>query len=226
MKQTALTIVILAAPALLAAQQSSNASASSSTSAHGSAQVSARANAQADVDVPATYSTYARERIASSFRAAHAKNVPDDQMRKRMAEGQARGATDVEVASAIQRTETRLEASQSLLIRAGRANPQPDEVTSAEQAMERGASESQIVATVKNPPANVSVAAALEALAQPGTPGKSASAGEVGAAVSAAAGAGNAAGNAAAGATGHVGVGGVAAGATGAVGAVVGPKKP
>jgi hypothetical protein len=218
MKHTALTIALISAPALLAAQQSSASSASASASGS--------ANAQAEVSIPDNYSAYARERIATSFKTARAKHVPDDQMRKRMAEGQARGATDVQVASAVQHTEARLEASQALLIRAGHQNPQPEEVNNAEQAMERGATEAQIEAAVKHPPVNVSVAAALAALAQPGTPGKSASAGEVGAAVSAAAGAAN--GSAGSNAAAHAGaaVGGVTGAVAGSVTGAVGAKKP
>lgn len=145
MTHTALAIALVAVPALLAGQSPSN--------------------AQPDISIPGSYSAYARERITSAFKSARARHVPDDQLRKRLAEGQARGATDIQVSSAVQRTETWLEASRALLIRIGREQPEPEEITNAEQAMERGATEAQIEAIVRNPPANATIAAALSTLA-------------------------------------------------------------
>jgi hypothetical protein len=129
----------------------------------------------------------------------------------------------VKVAAAVERVEANLEESQALFIRAGKANPTPEEVTSGEQAMERGASHAQIIAAIKNPPANATAVAALDALARVGA-ANAGSAGTVGATVSGAVTGANAAakGNGAAGAA----VGGVTGSVTGAVGAVVGTKKP
>jgi hypothetical protein len=87
-------------------------------------------------------------------------------MRSRLAEGQAKGAADAQIATAVQNAEARLEASQSLLVRSGRANPEPSEINNAALAMERGVAESKIAAVITNPPANASLATSLHALAQ------------------------------------------------------------
>lgn len=152
---TTLTLALISAPALLFAQQSTTTS---------TGEVSA--SSQASVNVPASYSAEAKANIEASFKRAQEKSLPDQTMRARLAEGQAKAATDAQVAEAVQKAEARLEASQSLLVKAGHANPSPDEVTNGAQAMERGATEAQVTAAITSPPANVSVAAALDGLAR------------------------------------------------------------
>ncbi len=171
MRSTALTLVLSCLPALAFAQQAST---------------SASASAQANVTIPAHYSQEARARITAAFERARERNVPDDQMRQRLAEGEAKGASDAQVATAVQKSEARLETSQSLLIKSGRSNPRPEEINNAALALEQGVAESRIVAAITNPPANASVAASLGALIQ--VPAASASAaGSVTGAVSGAA---------------------------------------
>jgi len=223
LKPHLIAIALVAAPAFLAAQQSAQSSSATSSGAKAATTASASANVQAQVAIPANYTAEARAKIQAAFDKARAKQVPDSQMRTRMAEGQAKNASDLKVAAAVQRVEANLETSQSLFIRAGKANPKPEEVTSGEQAIERGASRAQIMAAIKNPPANVTVAAALDALARVGSTSATSAgtvAGTVGGAVTgvnAAAGVG-----ATAGAT----AGGVVGSVTGAIGGVVGAKKP
>jgi hypothetical protein len=144
-----LSIAAACAPAMLAAQQAS---------------ASASANAQADVSIPAGYSASAKAAITNSFQAAREKNLPDQPMRERMAEGQAKGASDAQVAAAVRGVEARLEASQSAMISAGRANPTADETTAGAQAMERGATQAQIEALAKHAPSGRSLAVAFTVL--------------------------------------------------------------
>jgi hypothetical protein len=93
-------------------------------------------------------------------------------MRQRMAEGQAKGASDAQVATAVQRAEARLEASQSAMIRAGREKPSADEVTAGEQAMARGTTEAQIEALVKHAPSDRSLVVAFDVLTKLEAQGK------------------------------------------------------
>lgn len=153
MKVATLTITIALVPGMLAAQQAS-------TSA------SASVNAQANVTVPANYSADAKAKIDAAFQAARAKKLPDQSMRQRMAEGQAKAASDAQVADAVAQTETRLEASQSAMVRAGRANPQPDEITAGAQAIERGATDAQVEALAKHAPADRSLTVAFDVLSK------------------------------------------------------------
>jgi len=151
MRSITLTIAITCLPALLGAQQVS---------------ASASASGQANVSVPASYSTQAKTKIESAFQAARSKGLPEQPMRQRMAEGQAKGASDAQVAVAVQKVEARLEASQSAMIRAGRTHPQPDEVTGGEQVMERGATEAQVEALVKHAPSDRSLTVAFNVLSR------------------------------------------------------------
>jgi hypothetical protein len=144
-----LSIATACAPAVLAAQQAS---------------ASASANAQADVSIPASYSANAKAAIVNSFQAARAKNLPDQPMRQRMAEGQAKGASDAQVAAAVRGVEAQLEASQSAMISAGRTNPTADETAAGAQAMERGATQAQIEALAKHASSDRSLAVAFTAL--------------------------------------------------------------
>jgi hypothetical protein len=149
MKSSALLVALTCVPVVLAAQQAS---------------ASASATAKAKVDIPASYSAESHAKIEAAFQAARAKNVPEQPMQRRMAEGQAKGASEAQVIAAVQKTETRLEASQSAMIRAGRAKPHPDEIAGAEQAMERGTTDAQIEALVKHAPADRSLAVAFSVL--------------------------------------------------------------
>jgi len=149
MKSSMLVIALTFVPTVLAAQQGS---------------ASASANANAKVDIPASYSAESHAKIDAAFQAARAKNLPDQPMQHRMAEGQAKGASEAQVVAAVQKTEMRLEASQSAMVRAGRAKPHPDEIASGEQAMERGTTAAQIEALVKHAPADRSLAVAFSVL--------------------------------------------------------------
>ena len=136
MKARALATMLAVFPAVLAAQQSS-------------ATASASASAPASVSIPANYSAEGRAKIESAFKGAQEKNLPDEPMRQRLAEGQVKGATEAQVVAVIERTQARLEASQSALINAGRATPQPAEIASGELALARGATTAQLEAVVK-----------------------------------------------------------------------------
>lgn len=141
--------------------------------AQAGASASASAKAQADVTVPANYSASARGKIEAAFSAARAKSLPDEPMRRRMAEGQAKGASDAQIAAAVQRVEMRLEVAQSAMIKAGRTRPQASEVASGEQAMEQGMTEAQLQAFVRHAPADRSLTVALNVLAKLESQGKS-----------------------------------------------------
>jgi len=159
MKISTLTFAIVCAPAALIAQQATGtATATTST--------------QTNVAIPASYSAQAHAIIEAAFKRAEQKKLPDQAMRARMAEGQAKGASDAQVAAAVQRAEARLEASQSAMIRAGRKNPTPQEVNSGEQAMARGASEAQVEVVAKHAPSDRSLVVAFDVLSKLQAEGK------------------------------------------------------
>jgi hypothetical protein len=154
---TTLTLALICAPAALFAQQAS---------------AGASATSQAAVSIPANYSAEAKANIEASFKRAQEKNVPDQAMRQRMAEGQAKAANDAQVATAVQKTEVRLEASQSAMVHAGRSNPTPQEINAGEQAMARGATDANVEALVKHAPADRSLVVAFNVLSKLEAQGK------------------------------------------------------
>ena len=151
MKSTTMMFALICAPAALIAQQ---------------AAATASASSRASVNVPASYSAEAKASIEASFKRAQEKNVPDQALRQRLAEGQAKAASDAQVASAVQKTEARLESSQSALVRAGRATPTPQEINAGEQAMARGATEANVEALAKHAPADRSLVVAFDVLSK------------------------------------------------------------
>src|SRR5215475_242750 len=143
MKTAILATILGSFPALLAAQQSSAA-----------ASATAPTSAPASVNVPTSYSAEGKAKIEAAFQAAREKNLPDQVMRQRIDDGQAKGATEAQVVAAVQQIEARLEESQAVLIRAGRAKPQPADVASADAALAAGATAAQIEEMVRRTPAN------------------------------------------------------------------------
>lgn len=157
MRASVLTTVLVCVPAIVVAQQGS---------ASTQAQASAKASAQTNVAVPSTYSADARTKIDAAFQAAKAKSLPDQPLQERLAEGQAKGASEAQVVAAVQGVEGRLEASQSAMVHAGRTQPQQDEIVAGAQAMERGASSAQVESLIKHAPADRSLAVAFTVLAK------------------------------------------------------------
>lgn len=203
MKASVLTTALVIVPALLVAQQQTATTATASASSA----------TQANVTIPAAYSAEARAKIDASIQAARAKQLPERPIANRIEEGQAKGASEAQVVSAVQKTEARMEATHEAMVRAGRANPSADEVASGEQAIARGATTAQIEALVKGAAANASLVTALDGLLRVGTGGVDAAAG----------GKGN--GSASVGKP-PAGTAGVTGAVTGAVSGVLGVKKP
>jgi hypothetical protein len=146
---TSLAVALLCAPAALVAQQ---------------AAASASAASQASVNIPASYSAESKANIEASFKRAQQKNLPDQAMRQRVAEGRAKAASGAQTAAAVQKTEARLEASQSAMVHAGRTNPSADEINSGEKAMARGATEANVEALAKHAPSDRSLVVAFDVL--------------------------------------------------------------
>src|ERR1043166_802848 len=174
MRKTNVNIAPTMVPSLILAQQAS-------TSTQASAGVSATAttprtttSAQANGEVsststssaPSNYSAENRAKIDAAFTAARKRNLPEQPIRDRIAEGQAKGAGEGQVALAAQHAEARLEATQDAMIRAGRRQPSQSEVASGYQAMVHGASTTQIEVFSRRTPPDRSLSLALDAMTQ------------------------------------------------------------
>jgi hypothetical protein len=119
MLKSALSLMVLV-PAVVAAQASVGASAQTQTSA--SAQVG-RSNASIE----------SQTSVEGEIAIARAHRVPDRPIRRRAAEGRAKGASEAQMAASARTLRLELEAAYDAMVRAGRDHPSDGEV-------ERGAS--------------------------------------------------------------------------------------
>lgn len=148
MKKTGTVLLLSLAPAMLAAQ---SATATTTTTA--------------SADIPSSYSAESRASLNATFNAARGRDLPEQPIRDRIAEGRAKGASEGQVVLAAQRAEARMEAAQSAMIRAGR-RPTDGEVSRSEHAMARGATEVQVEAIARRTPPDRSLEVALEVLTE------------------------------------------------------------
>src|SRR5688572_8929037 len=110
------TIALLTvAPIALFAQTSARASAQASSSTHASAGHSeAEASTNASVD--------------AELAIARKRNLPERPIRRRVAEGRAKGATEAQLAFAARSVRLQLQAAHDAMVRAGRERPSDEEV--------------------------------------------------------------------------------------------------
>lgn len=140
-------IAAVVVPALAAAQ--TTVSASSQTSARARA---GQSNAQASSSVDA------------EIAIARRSGVPTHPIRRRAAEGRAKGATEAQVALAARRVRMNLEAAHSAMVRAGRARPSDQETEQGAAVLERGYTRAQVEAVARSAPSDRSLVVAFDVL--------------------------------------------------------------
>ena len=149
MYRSAMTVMLAMTPAILLAQTSARASANGSTQARVNG---GGANATTSVD--------------AEIAIAKQKGMPTQPIRRRAAEGRAKGAADAQVALAARRVRLNLEAAHEAMVRAGRARPTDEETERGATAIERGYTRAQIVAVAKSAPADRSLVVAFDVLSE------------------------------------------------------------
>src|SRR5258708_390645 len=173
MRKTIVSFALAVAPSLVAAQQASSSvqgsAAVSATARTPRTQTSVNGSAQASSDMstsaaPSTYTAENRARIGATLAGAGERDLPQEPIRDRIAEGQAKGATEAQVVMSAEHAEARLDATQRAMFRAGRRSPSQTEVSSGYQAMVHGATEAQIQTVAQHTPSNRSVVVAFDAL--------------------------------------------------------------
>jgi len=160
MRATTFTFALVLAPAVLAGQATSGNPPADRTTAAAAALV------QANTKIPNGFSAEARARLEAMFQVALQKHLPTEPMADRMAEGQAKGASEAQIVAATQKTEAQLEASQEALIKAGRERPSDEEVARGAQVIARGATSAQLEAFVRHAPSGRGLEVAFEVLTQ------------------------------------------------------------
>lgn len=158
MRKPIMILALTVAPALAAAQ------------AQAGAQSDTRAETGVTVErgesprIPAAFSTAARARLAAMFETAREKRLPEEPMTNRVAEGQAKGASESRIVAATATMLARLELSQTALIRAGHERPSDAAVTRGAELLASGASGAELTAVASRERSEGRLEVALEVL--------------------------------------------------------------
>lgn len=160
MTKSTIILALSLVPTVLVAQ----AAGSSQERVKSEAKVETKAEGQ--TSVPTGFTAESRARLEATFSVAREKGLPEEPIRNRMAEGRAKAASEAQIVTAAEQVVTRLESSQRAMLRAGRDEPQDEEVARGAQAMERGATEAQLETLVRHAPADRSLVVAFEVLSE------------------------------------------------------------
>ena len=171
MRKITLAVSLIIAPAIVQAQgtvqsqggvsasvstgaRQTSASATSSTQASGSMSESPsteQSSGGASGSQAASSSSSARHlsadaqaKVDANLRAAHARKLPEEPIRQRVAEGQAKGASDAQIAAASGRTLVDMQSAFEALVRGGHTSPSDAEVSRGASLIARGYSTVQL----------------------------------------------------------------------------------
>jgi len=150
MHKTAYSLVLMLAPAMLAAQVSGTATATTNTNARVSTPA-AQADAQSSASVDA------------QLALAREHHVPEQPIRRRVAEGRAKGATETQLAASARQLRLDLEASAAAMVRASRT-PSDAETERGAYLIERGYTSVQLETVAKSAPSDRSLVVAFDVL--------------------------------------------------------------
>lgn len=152
MKKITLVAALVVAPAIASAQSKvqtqSNVNASAAVSSHAGKSLSVEGQAKVD----------------ANLKAARERGLPEAPIRRRVAEGEAKGASEAQIVSASGKTLADLQASYDAMVRAGRTKPNEEEITRGSQLVVRGYTTAQIEAVVQKTPSDRSLVVAFETL--------------------------------------------------------------
>ncbi|MDB4893660.1 MAG: hypothetical protein JWL61_5515 [Gemmatimonadetes bacterium] len=154
MKKLTLAATLAFAPTALFAQASAQAESKTTVSATSAAQGGSERRLSAE----------AQSSVDANIRVARERKLPEEPIRQRVAEGQAKGASGAQIAAASGKTLLDLQNSFDAMVRGGRANPNGDEVARGAQLIARGYTSTQIEAVTKQAPSDRSLVVAFETL--------------------------------------------------------------
>jgi len=147
---------LLVTPAIVAAQATGR--------AQGSANAAAAAHAHAAApSVPADFSASSRVRLEATYARAREHHVPESAIQNRVAEGEAKNASERAVVASAAKVETNMEDARAAMVAAGH-DPDDDEVQAGAYAMERGVSKAQIGTMARRAPRGRSLTVAFDAV--------------------------------------------------------------
>ena len=175
MRKITLAASLLVAPAITQAQASVQAQSQTTVSTSASASPAKRATA-AQVSSATSSSTSisdtrehqlsadAQSRIDADLHVARERKLPEEPIRQRVAEGQAKGAGDAQIVAASGRTLVDLQSSFDAMVRGGHRSPGDAEVSRGASLLARGYTSVQIEGVARKAPSDRSLVVAFDAL--------------------------------------------------------------
>jgi hypothetical protein len=156
MKRITLAAALVIVPTLAHAQSGGGAGAQAqsqtqvdvSTTSRGESRLSAASQAKVDADV----------------RMARERRLPDAPIRQRVAEGEAKGASEAQIVAASGRALADLGTAHDAMVAAGRRDPSNAEVTYGAQLVARGYTRAQLEQVARGAPSDRSLVVAFETL--------------------------------------------------------------
>jgi hypothetical protein len=128
-------------------------------------QVQSDANVDASAGSRSTLSASAQARVDADLRAARERDLPEQPIRRRVAEGQAKGASEASIVMASGRALAELQTSHDAMVSAGRKHPSSEETARGAQLVARGYTSAQLEAVARRAPSDRSLVVAFDALA-------------------------------------------------------------
>jgi hypothetical protein len=114
------------------------------------------------------FSAEGRVQAEGTLHAARDRGLPEQPLYAVMLEGQAKGATEVQILGAERQTLARLELAQEAIVRAGRTEPTEAEVTRGASLLAQGMTSAELSAVVEGIPSSQSLVLAFDAVASGG----------------------------------------------------------
>ncbi|HEX7939740.1 MAG TPA: hypothetical protein VF483_12210, partial [Gemmatimonadaceae bacterium] len=102
--------------------------------------------------------------VEGEMKLARAKGMPDEPIRRRVAEGRTKGASEAQMALAAHRVRLMMEAGVDAMAKGGRAHPSDEEIERCTGAMEQGYTKAQVEAVAHSAPSDRSLTVAFDVL--------------------------------------------------------------
>jgi hypothetical protein len=128
------------------------------------AEGSAQSNAKVDASSNSALSANAQARVDADLRVAREHDLPEQPIRRRVAEGQAKGASEASIVMASGRALAELQTAHEAMVSAGHEHPTSEETTRGAQLVARGYTSAQIEAVARRAPSDRSLVVAFETL--------------------------------------------------------------
>jgi hypothetical protein len=158
MKKITLAAALVLAPTLAHAQSGCGGGAGVQVQSQTQVEASATSRHQSRL------SAGAQAKVDADVRTAHDRHLPEEPISRRVAEGEAKGASEAQIVAASGRTLVELETAHDAIVGAGHRDPSNAEVTSGAQLVARGYTRTQLEEVARHAQADRSLVVAFETL--------------------------------------------------------------